>query len=170
MKQQKQPEIVIVQDYLNQLPLMVLFLLSVYALIRFSPMFPWSVQWLDLWLFYFPLPLFGIFPLMILAVLTHALFDKRMVLTDEYLNFIEGRVSWKEKTIRVGYEHIREIEIDQTIYQRIVGIGDIGITAIATTLEPTIIMPGIRKPRVLKDTIRERMHALEDRTSFEGHG
>lgn len=154
-------KVVINQDVLNQGPLLFVFFLSIYLLFALSQLYPWSVQTIDLTAFDLPLPLFGIFPLIIGARLIHTLLDKRVVLTDEYLNFIEGRLSWKEKTIRVGYDHIREIEIDNTLYQKMLGVGDLGITAIATTLEPTIKMPGVRNPRKIKDIIRQRIHALE---------
>lgn len=138
------------------------FILVVGAFTLFSIyltfLYPWSMQ--TIWSSEFvslKIPLFALIPLALFAHLLHLVLDKKMVFTDSYILFLEGLMSWKEKSIRAHYFNIKEIEIDQTIYQRIFGLGDLTITTVATQIESALMMPGIRNSRQIKDFINERM-------------
>ena len=166
-------KIVLTQNFLNQLPMLVALAFSFPAAIWLSIAYPWSVEHLEIPLFNFafPLPLFAIIPLLLLGALFHALYNVRLILCPEYLIYVEGALNWKEKSIRVEYEHIREIEIDQTIYQRIVNVGDILVTVVATSIESSLIVPGVHDPRAVKDLIREFVAKAEKSNASMGiHG
>lgn len=138
-----------------------LTVISVYLTYEFS----WSMQ--TIWssdYFSIKIPLFALVPLVLIARLLHATHDKKIVFTDSYILFLEGLMSWKEKSIRLHYFNIKEIEIDQTIYQRMFGLSDLLITTVATQIEDSLRMPGLRRARVIKDFINERMsQQLQDK-------
>lgn len=156
-----QSNIIVRQASLNQLPLIIAFVASIFLTFWAPLHYPVTLQEIDLGIITFSLPLFGLFPLVIAAALVRSLGNYRLILTPEYIYYAEGIFNWKEKTIRIEYNHIREIEIDQTMFQRIFGMGDLVITVVATSIESSTNMPGIWRPRKIKDLIRSRMHVEE---------
>ena len=103
-----------------------------------------------------PIPILAVIPLILLGMLLHATYNTRLVVCPEYLLFVSGIISWREKSIRLDYNRIQEIEIDESIPQKILAIGDIIITPIATGIESQIKIPGVSRPRIVKDLIREK--------------
>lgn len=101
-------------------------------------------------------PLLVIFPLAVLAAIIHKKFNARLVVCKDYVLFITGLLSWREKTLRLEHHRIQEIEIDQTIIQRILGIGDVIITPAVTSFDAFMRVPGVRSPRIVKDLLRAR--------------
>lgn len=109
------------------------------------------------------LPMFGIFPLILLALLLRSLYDKKLVLCEDYLLYLEGLASWKERSVRIDYRNIREVTIEQTLYQKLFGIGDILVTSLSTHIDSSIRMPGVKRPRDIKNFIMERVKEEIDR-------
>lgn len=151
---------VIRQSFLNHGLMIFLIALSVPLSIYLSVRFPWAMQPLIRSEFVtIKLPFFAIVPLVIVAKLMHSSRDLKMVFTDDYVLFITGLMSWREKSIRLHYFNIKEIGIDETLYQKLFGLGDLIITAVATQIESAIRMPGVRNARMIKDFINQRMDA-----------
>lgn len=146
------------QSIYNQIPLVLLILGSIWLLIWTSVNFDWAVHTFEFGPISFPLPLGGIITLVLVAILIHKLYDNKLIITDEYLLFIHGCLNWKEKSIRLEYSFIREIEIDQTIPQKFLGVGDIIVTLVATSLDSNKKLPGVRNPRKVKDLLYAYLH------------
>lgn len=89
--------------------------------------------------------------------------NERLVLTPQYLIHVLGRLTWREKSVRLEYHHIQEIETEQTILQRVLGIGDVTLKPIGGV---PMRMVGLSKPREVKNVIRERVqHAEQERSA-----
>jgi uncharacterized membrane protein YdbT with pleckstrin-like domain len=82
--------------------------------------------------------------------------NTKLVLTPDYLLLITGVISWKQRSVRLEYNRISEIEIVQTIPQRILGIGDVVVMPAGTGPDAAISMPGVSHPRALKDILMFR--------------
>ena len=95
-----------------------------------------------------------IIPLLVLARAAFTIYNERLVITPEYLIHVTGRLSWSARTSRLDYNQVQEIETIQSIPQRILGVADIHITPIGRDLKGSIMMPGLRNPRAVKDVIR----------------
>lgn len=157
------------QSFLNYGGFILTIIAITFVSIYLTYLYPWSMQ--KIWsseYFSLKIPFFALLPLALIAHLLHLVLDKKMVFTDSYILFLEGLMSWKEKSIRVHYFNIKEIEIDQTIYQKIFGLGDLSITTVATQIESALLMPGIRNARHIKDFINERIVAQLDEKNSSG--
>lgn len=101
----------------------------------------------------------GSFPVVVFVPLGLALrwlaimINTKLILTPEYLLLITGVVSWRKRSVRLEYNRIAEIEIVQTIPQRVLGIGDVLIMPAGTGPDAAIGMPGVANPRALKDLL-----------------
>lgn len=161
---QECPQIVIYRSIRSRL----LALLAVFALtaasIYLSSRYAWAMQYIEVgaWLgvsLQLPLPLFGIVPLALLAQVVHSLLDYRYILCEDYVLGVEGLLSLKRRSIRINYVHIRGMEIDESLWQQLLRVGD--LTILATTLdqgEHEVTMRGIAQPRRIKDLIQARVH------------
>jgi len=58
-----------------------------------------------------------------------------------------------KNSVEVGMPQIRTIEVRQTVFQRMLGIGDIMIASSGTDAYE-IIVPGIEEPKELRDLIQ----------------
>lgn len=151
--------IVIFRSPLNEL----VSILSVFALtilsVYLSVLFPWSVEHVTIGPASIPIPLFGLLPLIILFRLLHNLYNFRYILCDEYVLEVRGLWSLAAKSVRINYIHIRGIEIDESLVQRILGLGDVSILGvIGNQGEPCLVINGVRHPRKVKDLIQERVN------------
>ena len=101
----KEGNVVIYEHYLNALGLITLLMLSIVFGIWVTINFPWAVQYLALGKmgaveFNLPLPLFLFISLALLALVLRAIRNTKLVFCPDYLIYITGALSWKEKTIR----------------------------------------------------------------------
>lgn len=152
------------QSWLNQIPLVVSSLLCLSLISYLSVYFPqvaYVPKSLTGW--GYDLPILFLIPLILFLKLIYVVLNERFVLTPEYMIHVVGRISWKERTVRLEYGRIQEIEILQTILQRIFGLGDIVIVPIAGTSQTNIHMHGVSNPRQVKDAIRQRQHGSEEK-------
>ncbi|MBX7144184.1 MAG: PH domain-containing protein [Oligoflexia bacterium] len=155
----KHENLVIYRSALSELVSIVsviaLTILSVYL----SVLFPWSVEHVNVGPLAIPIPLFGLLPLIILFRLLHNLYNYRYILCDEYVLEVRGLWSLAAKSVRINYIHIRGIEIDESLVQRILGLGDVSILGvIGNQGEPCLTMKGLRNPRHVKDLIQDRVN------------
>lgn len=143
-------------SWLNQLPLLLVFLvlelLVIYVRIEFSDR---SAHKLPDGTLDTIISLLPVFPLLVLAKAAFTIFNERLVLTPHYIIHVMGRISWRVRSVRLEYQHIQEIEIQQTILQRIVGVGDISIVALGGANVAAVHMHGLANPRAVKDRIRD---------------
>ena len=139
--------IVIQQSLRNQLPLVVLFFLSILGAGTVNAYYPGE-----------SLVLLSFLPALVCAAAaTYKVWNSRVVLAPEYLLYIHGILSWQQRSIRLEYARIQEIELRETILQKLLGIGDVIATPISTSMEDMIALNGVRHPRLYKDLIRDRI-------------
>lgn len=100
------------------------------------------------------LPVLNLLPIAIFLRSAFVIYNERFVLTPEYLIDVEGRLAWRERSTRVEYHRIQEIKIEETIVQRIFGLGDVTVVPLAGAEGIPICLRGIAHPRIVKDLIR----------------
>ena len=147
--------VIVRQSWLNQFPLVLLALALEVAIVYVSIAFPelatFSVKLGSITLSASFLP---IIPIFVLAKAALNIYDERLVVTPDYLIHVTGRISWREKSSRLEYSHIQEIETIQSIAQRLLGLGDLNILPIGAGNRQAISMKGLKQPRAVKDLIR----------------
>jgi uncharacterized membrane protein YdbT with pleckstrin-like domain len=111
------------------------------------------------------LPLFGIFPLFVGGILAHRVMNEKLIFHPDYLLFREGVLSWRETSSRIEYQWIREISIKQNLLQKILNVGELRVSTVATQIASEVTMPGVRDPRKVKDEIYRRMEAAKKTTT-----
>lgn len=94
-------------------------------------------------------------PLLVLARAAFNVYNQRLVITPAYLIHVSGRLWWTERSSRLEYSHIQEIETIQSIPQRILGLADLNILPMGGGNRQAIRMKGLRDSRAVKDVIRE---------------
>ena len=149
------------QSWWNQLPLVTCALLLAVGMGYLTQKFPAQTIIpisVNSWVIDFSY--LALIPLIVLAKAAFKIYNERFVLSPEYMIHITGRISWRERSVRLEYGRIQEIEIDQTILQRILGLGDVIIIPIAGTTQTTIHMHGVSSPRGVKDEIRRMQNAI----------
>lgn len=100
----------------------------------------------------FPIPFFGIFPLMLISVLCHRHWDAKYSIADVYASGITGLLSFRKNEMRVEFKHLRGMDIEQTILGRFFDVGTLMIgTAMREDVE--LNMYGIRHPAYYRDII-----------------
>ncbi|MBX7137697.1 MAG: hypothetical protein K1X83_06905 [Oligoflexia bacterium] len=154
--------VVVYPSFLAQLHLVALLLISCVFTVYASLHFSWATQTLTLpHLFGYEIslyvPLFGLIPLVVLGALAHRLLDRCYILSDDYILEIEGRLSWTLRTVRLRYLHIRGLELDRTIWQHLLDIGDLRVGGEISPEDTDVVMYGIYKPQRYKDLIKERI-------------
>jgi hypothetical protein len=151
--------LIVRESWLNQFPLVIVFLaleiLASYLLIEFP-----EASTVDVELFgrVVKVSWVSFVPLLILGKAAFHVLNERLVLTPEYLIQVNGRLTWREKSARLEYHHIQEIETEQTILQRVLGLGDITLKPIGGA---PMRMVGLYNPREVKNVIRERVQTAE---------
>jgi uncharacterized membrane protein YdbT with pleckstrin-like domain len=147
------------ESWLNQFPLLIVFvvleILASYVLIQFP-----EASTVDIEIFerVVKVSWVSFVPLLILGKAAFHVLNERLVLTPEYLIQVNGRLTWREKSTRLEYHHIQEIETEQTIFQRMLGIGDVTLKPIGGA---PMRMVGLYNPREVKNVIRERVQNAE---------
>lgn len=160
-------EVVVVRHSLfNQVPLVLLLILvtalSIYGTYKWSFAFQEIFQLAGISV---KLPLFGIFPLFVGGILAHRVMNEKLIFHPDYLLFREGVLSWRETSSRIEYQWIREINIKQNLLQKILNVGELMVSTVATQIASEVTMPGVRDPRRVKDEIYRRMEAAKKTTT-----
>lgn len=149
--------VILSQSWMNQLGMIFLALLLVAAVFYLNREFSeYTAIPIKTESGTFLIPFLFILPLVLFGKASFSIYNERFVLAPEYMIDVTGRLSWRERSVRLEYGRIQEIEIGQTIVQRILGLGDVIIIPVAGMTQTTINMHGVRHPRVVKDLIRER--------------
>ena len=153
----KRANIVFRKSYLGELPAIVLFWCLLALSIYLTAYLPWSVQHIPLseW-FTLHLPLFAIFPLVVLIHILHRVYNSRYTIGDDYVRCIHGLLSLMKQDVRIEYRDILGIEIDRNLIDRMVNVGNLRIgTAMLGTQEINFI--GVRNPSRYRDIVLKRV-------------
>jgi len=148
------------QSWKNQLPAYTLFLilevLVVYASITVGDSSSVSVPGFSV-----PLSIstLKVFPLLVLLKAAFSVLNERLVVTPTYMIHVIGRLWWRERTVRLEYGQVQEVEISQSLLQKVLGIGDLIFKPMGGNDRNSIYMKGVPQPRVVKDVIRNMKSA-----------
>jgi len=158
-------EIVIRRAWRSQLkPMMIYFILCI-ASIVLSQQFPGSVVAGRLFTIaetsiYLSLPLFTLLPLAALMGLVVPIYDATFTVDSRGIETRCGILGLRQKITRLRFEDIRGVELHQTLLDRILNIGTVGIGS-AASAEIEVVFDGIHAPRELQEMIQ----AEKDRRS-----
>lgn len=134
-------------------PLIGFFVLTLLS-IKASSIFPWSIIPGSLFslgntTFTLHLPLFYLLPgFMLLKILVY-IYDSKYIIDGRGVEAQVGLVSLSLRQPRLRYEDIRGVEPNQTLLERILGIGSVLIGS-AMTQDVEIVMEGISDPRAIQ--------------------
>lgn len=163
-------KIVFFRSYLSQLPKIILFIISIGLLFYTALKMPWSVQHANLGEIFgqevnLSIPLFGIIPLVLIFWIGHELFDEAYIIGDSYVLEIRGRASLSARNIQIDFPNIRAVEIEQSLLQRILGLGDLHIATSASQSMPQLTMQGISNPEYYKEVLELRLKNFHGKKS-----
>ena len=112
--------------------------------------------------FYLYLPLLSLMPGFVLGKILIYIYDSKYIIDERGVEAQIGLVSLSLRQPRLRYEDIRGVEPNQTIWERILGIGSVLIGS-AMTQDVEIVMEGVANPRAIQLLIggeRDRRLAL----------
>ncbi len=151
--------VIVHQSWRNQLGTLVVFVLLLAATTYLTVFYPdFTTVPLDFGESEVDFPLLNVLPLILLCRAAFVIYNERFVLTPDYLIHVTGRLAWRGRSSRLDYSKIQEIEIEETILQRALGVGDLKIIPTAGTEANSIRLKGVASPRGVKDLIRELTH------------
>lgn len=135
----------------------ILSLLSIYLSNKFpasvirGPIFEFENYGVYLWL-----PLWWLIPAVVLILTIIRIYNVRYKVDQRGIEMRLGILSFHQRINRLRFEDIRNIEIEQTIVQRVLNTGRVEVSTAATgTIE--IIMEGIAAPNEVRSMLeRER--------------
>ncbi|MCB0339439.1 MAG: PH domain-containing protein [Bdellovibrionales bacterium] len=168
--------IVFHRSILNEVPLFVCFVVSAIWALYLTIRIPASVIFIDLSNSHFPelilpFPTFFTIPLVVLGFLVHRLFDDRFIITEDHIVSVNGLLSLRVLTNRIHFAHVRGIEVERNLYQRVVGTGNIRVGSAAHS-DLEIEMIGVGKPDYYRNVIealtKVKIDKLIDSKSIEG--
>lgn len=151
-------EIVVRRAWRSQLKQIATYLILCVAAVVLSGYFPGSVVsgeiiTLGQTTLYLSLPLFSLMPLVSLMLLIVPIYDATLTIDSRGIELRRGILGWNQHIMRVRYEDIRGVELEQTLLDRALNVGGVGIgTAAAAEIE--IYMDGIPAPQEIKEMIQ----------------
>lgn len=146
-------------SYLHYLPLVFGIVASAALTIYGMIYWEWSIQWVRIYSYNIPLLIFALPGVIFLVVLLFQAHNEKLILTPQYALFIQGILRWRQNSVRMEYQSIKEVNIEETILQRLLGLGDIRCTTVVSVGQQYATMPGLRNPRRVKDIILDRIRA-----------
>ena len=160
-------EIVIAKAWRSELKLLIAVAISSIACVVLSHYFPGSILTSKLLSLdndravFLSLPVFWLIPLTLALMATYDRYNVRYVLDERGIETREGRLSLNQKINRIRFEDIRSIEIKQSLFDRILGIGQLEIGTSGTGgIE--ICIEGVGAPREIQELIQNERDRRRD--------
>lgn len=148
--------IIIHQSWRNQIGTLFVFVLVLALTTYATVLYPdFTTVPLDFGETEIDFPLLNILPLILICRAAYVIYNERFVLTPDYLIHVTGRLAWRGRSSRLDYTKIQELEIEETLLQRALAVGDLKIIPMAGTDSNSIRLRGVGAPRAVKDVIRE---------------
>jgi len=91
------------------------------------------------------LPTLWLIPLITLLILIARIYDVQYKITSDGIEATVGRISVHQKVVKIRYEDVKGIEVNQTLWERILNIGNIAIGT-AGTGDIEVSIEGIAAP------------------------
>ncbi len=148
-------------NVLSHVGLLSSFVLSFFIYIYSSINYPWTVQNVAVFGSEIPLPLMGIFPILILVVLVVKHFNYRYVISEDHVRTLSGIISLRMLDKRLDMQHIRGVEIERSIFDRLFNLGDLEIGS-AMHGQDDLIMYGIYNPERFRKMIEHQISKINN--------
>jgi uncharacterized membrane protein YdbT with pleckstrin-like domain len=165
-------EVVIPKVWRSELKSLSLFLFFSVLAVSLSREFPGSVLTAPVWDFgntrlFLTLPMWWFLPFLTLMTSIIRIYDVRHRIDARGLESRIGILSLQQRITRVRYEDIRNIEIEQTLLERILDIGRLEVSTSGTD-GVEITLEGIAAPNEVRGVLeRERDSRQKARTTLE---
>jgi len=102
------------------------------------------------------LPVLWLAPLMTLMIVMARIYNVRYVIDARGVEALVGRLALEQRITRVRYEDIRSVEIDQSLWDRVLDIGTV-LVSTAANAGVEVVLEGIAAPTEVQDMLqRER--------------
>jgi len=156
----------------SQYKLIILFLITSYASIVGSKLLPFTVVHgelirFDRFRYFLDLPLLWFLPAFFLGKTLFNIYNVAYIFFGRGIESRDGILSLQTRVTRIRFEDVRVIEVHQSIFQRILGIGQVDIGT-AATAEVEIMMYGVLRPSLIQEvTIAERDRIRKEKITEE---
>ena len=147
------------RSWLSQLKRFGVFIVLCVACVVLSQNFPGSVitgRFITVGdtTIYLSIPLFSFLPLYALMMLIYPIYDALFTIDNRGLETRYGIISLQQKIVRIRYEDVRSIELQQSLLDRALNIGDVGIGSAATG-KIEIVFDGVASPKEVQRMIQQ---------------
>ena len=159
--------VVVSKTWRSEWILLVLFVASSLLSPILSHKFSWSLITGELFSYgdrtvILTLPLFWLVPFVVLSLILFRIYDVRFSVDSKGIESRVGILGFNQRIVRVRYEDVRSVEIDQTLLERFLDIGNLAIGTAATSgIE--IYFEGVAAPAEVQQMIqseRDRRQVL----------
>lgn len=155
-------QLVIPKVWRSELKGLIVFLLTSGMSVYLSANFPGSIMQGKLFTvmdhtFWLTLPLWSLLPFIVVMFSIFRIYNVRFVVDGDGIEARVGILSLHQRITRLRYEDIRSIEIEHSLLERILDIGDVEVST-ASTGDVEIVLQGVAAPEEVQDMLqRERM-------------
>ena len=116
--------------------------------------------WMDASEIVLPLALIsGIVGVGLILVVIWGCRNEKLCFCSLYVSRYTGILGNNLRTSRLLYHHIRGVEIEQSIIDRMLDLGDIHVSSDNSRASAEIVIRGVRRPERIKDILLERVAA-----------
>lgn len=105
--------------------------------------------------YYLYLPILALIPGIMLGKILVNIYDAKYIIDDAGVEAQVGLVSFNLRQPRLRWEDIRGVEPTQTIWERLLGIGNVYVGSAAAAEDVEIVMAGVANPRAIQLLIGE---------------
>ncbi len=99
----------------------------------------------------------GIVGIFLLLVVLWRCRNEKLCFCDMYVSRYTGILGNSLRTSRLLYHHVRGVEIEQSIIDRLLDLGDIHVSSDNSRASAEIVIRGVRRPERIKDILLERV-------------
>lgn len=104
----------------------------------------------------------GIVGIFLLLVVLWRCRNEKLYFCDMYVSRYTGILGNSLRTSRLLYQHVRGVEIEQSILDRLLDLGDIHVSSDNSRASAEIVIRGVCRPERIKDILLERVAASQN--------
>lgn len=167
------PAIIFPKTWRSEFEGLLFFGISIVAGVVLSVMFPATIVEGPLFSLFgyqinLALPLLWLIPATWLSLLAFRVYNVRYSADERGLEAIEGILSFSQTITRLRYEDVRSLEMDQTILERLLNVGELEVGT-AGTAGIEMCLSGVANPYAIKALIQARREVRENREEIMPH-
>jgi len=106
----------------------------------------------------------GLLGVVMLLLVAWKCLNQKLCFCDTYVSRYSGILGTNLRTSRLLYQHVRGVEIEQSILGRIFNLGDIHVGSDNSRSTAEIVLRGVHNPERIKDILLQR---VEERIRLE---